>query len=133
MKAILVAIALVLCSPAFAEQDFFGLPASPATTQLQTLATKHKADVAALDAQREAAVGRAQQTYTAALTAAENAAIAASQLPVIAAVTKERVALWTKGSMPVEDPPDFARDPATGAEEISGYVGPNHHGSLGPP
>ena len=71
--------------------------------QIQPLADKYKSDLAILESQRTAAVGRAQQVYVVALNAAENAALAASQLPVIAAITAERQAV-TRDSMLAEFP-----------------------------
>ena len=41
--------------------------------RLAPLAAKNKADLAALDTQKAAAIGRVAQTYSAALDAAENA------------------------------------------------------------
>ena len=97
----LIASAATLCA-------FSILHAQELPAPLQPLADKHKSDLATMEAQRDVAIGHAQQTYIAALSAAENAAITASQLPVIAAVTEERQAL-TKSSMSSEFPPDLPK------------------------
>jgi hypothetical protein len=61
--------------------------------ELAPLVAKHKADLAALDAQKAAAMARAQQPYVAALDSAEKTATTAGTLEVVAAITKEREAL----------------------------------------
>ena len=69
------------------------LHAQELAPELAPLVAKHKADIAALDAQKDAAIARVQQTYLAALDGAERTATTAGKLEVFAAITKEREAL----------------------------------------
>lgn len=114
LRLLFPALLAFVMTPAFAEQDFFGLPATPkpaaakpATTppaapnpgapgapapssELAQLAAKYKADTAALDTQKTAAVARVAQTYSTALDGAEKIETTAGRVQAIAAITKER-------------------------------------------
>jgi hypothetical protein len=61
--------------------------------ELAPLVAKHKADQAAVEAQKSAALARLQQAYEAVLDGAEKAATTAGALEVVAAIAKEREAL----------------------------------------
>jgi len=69
------------------------LHAQDLAPELAPHAAKHKADLAALDAQKAAAMTRAQQPYLAALEGAEKTATTTGSLEVVAAIAKERQAL----------------------------------------
>jgi hypothetical protein len=84
MKALALAAAFALAVP---------LHAQDLAPELAPLAAKHQADLTALDAQKAAAVTRAQQPYVSALDGAERTATSAGTLEVVAAITKEREAL----------------------------------------
>ena len=86
MKTLVVALAIAFVVP---------LHAQDLAPELAPLVAKHKADLAALDAQKAAATARVQQTYVAALDGAEKTATVAGNLAVVAAITKEREALKT--------------------------------------
>ena len=87
MKTLLVvALAIAFVVP---------LHAQDLAPELAPLVAKHKADLAALDAQKAAAIARAQQPYLAALDSAEKTATTAGALEVVATITKEREALKT--------------------------------------
>src|SRR5678815_979659 len=86
MKTLVVALAIAFVVP---------LHAQDLAPELAPLVAKHKADLAALDAQKAGAIARAQQPYVAALDSAEKTATTAGALEVVATITKEREALKT--------------------------------------
>jgi hypothetical protein len=61
--------------------------------ELEPLAAKHKADLTAFNAQKAAAMARAQQPYLFALDGAERTATSTGSIDTVAAITKEREAL----------------------------------------
>lgn len=71
--------------------------------ELVPAATKYKADIAAFEVQRTAAVAQAQRAYSAALDAAEKTATATGNLSIVAGITKERGTL-ASGLMAPEFP-----------------------------
>ena len=77
------------------------VPAQDFAPELVPLVTQHQTALAALDAQRTAAVARVQQTYLAALDSAEKSATTAGTIEVVAAITKEREALKSGLMAPV--------------------------------
>src|ERR1051325_10150084 len=84
---------------------------SGATLHAQTLAptlapiaTKYKADVAALESQKTAALTRIQTVYISALDRAEQTATAAGDVNTIRAITNDREALKTGAVLPVSAP-----------------------------
>ncbi len=85
MKTILLVL-FTVAVPAFAD----GQTLAP---ELAPLATKYKADVAALEAQRSAAIAKAQSSYATALGAAERSATTAGNVAAVAAITTERTAI----------------------------------------
>lgn len=76
--------------------------------ELAPVAEKYKADIAALDTQRTAALAQAQQSYTAALDAAEKTATTTRNLESVAAIAKERTAVKS-GLMTPEFPFDLPK------------------------
>ena len=84
MKTFVAVLALAFVVP---------LHAQDLAPELQPLAAKHKADLAAFNAQKAAAMTRAQQPYVFALDGAERTATSAGNIDTVAAITKEREAL----------------------------------------
>jgi hypothetical protein len=77
---LLIALATSLCAQTLAPE-------------LAPLATKYKADLAALDAQRVNAIGQAQAAYVAAMATAEKNATKAGNVAALSAITAERGAV----------------------------------------
>ena len=94
MKTLAVAIAIAFVAP------LHGQLLEP---ELQPLAEKYKADLAAFNAQKATAMARAQQPYVSALDGAEKTATSAGNLDAVAAITTEREALKA-GTMRAEFP-----------------------------
>ena len=69
------------------------LHAQDVAPELAPVAAKYKADIAALDALKAAALARLQQPYIAALDVAEKTATSAGSLEAVAGIAKERAAL----------------------------------------
>src|SRR5437868_3851144 len=91
MKALALLAAVALVTPLHAQ--FFA-------PELEPLAAKHRADQAALDAQKAVAITRVQQPYGSALDEAERTATSAGALEVVAAIANERKALKGGQTMP---------------------------------
>lgn len=77
--------------------------------ELAPLAAKYKADIAALEGQRIAALAQAQKPYVAALATAEKAATAAGNVAAVGVINADRAAL-TKELMPPGFPPGMPRE-----------------------
>ena len=71
---------------------------------LAPIAAKYKADVAALESQKTAALTRHQTAYFTALDRAEQTATAAGDVNTIRAITNERDAVKTGGALPISAP-----------------------------
>lgn len=87
-------------------------PAPALAPELAPLAAKYEADSKALNMQKEAAITRAAQPYSAALDAAEKSEITAGRVAAIAAITAERDAL-KKGDVKPEFPSDLPKGLST--------------------
>lgn len=77
--------------------------------ELSPIASKHKADIAALEAQDANALSQAQTRYVAALAAAERVATSSGKVAAVAAIASERTAL-ANGLMAPGLPPDLPRE-----------------------
>jgi hypothetical protein len=86
-----------------------GVHAQTLAPELAPLAEKYKADVAALEAQRVAAIAQPEKTYTAALGAAEKVATTAGNVAGVAAIAAERTALGN-GLMAPDFPPGLPKE-----------------------
>jgi hypothetical protein len=95
MKALVLAIAVALVTP---------LRAQSLAPELEPLAAKYRADMAALNAQKAVAMTRAQQPYMSALDGAEKAATSAGTVGAVPAIAKEREALKSGQTMPAAFP-----------------------------
>lgn len=86
-----------------------GACAQTLAPDLAPLAEKYKADVAALEAQRVAAMSQPEKAYTAALAAAEKTATTAGNVAGAAAIATERAAL-SSGLMAPDFPPGLPKE-----------------------
>jgi hypothetical protein len=77
--------------------------------ELAPIATKYKADVAMLEAQRLAAIAQSQNAYTATLGTAERSATTAGKVDLLAAIANERASV-TGGLMPPAFPPGLPKE-----------------------
>src|SRR5712671_4641787 len=92
-------IALFLCGALHAGEE---------APELVPAAAKYKADLAAFEAQKTAAVARVQQQYFGALDGAEKTATTAGGVEIVAAISREREAVKS-GLMAPAFPPDLPK------------------------
>ena len=98
----------VLSLPLFAQTP----PSTPAPTppfapELAPLAARHKSDLALVEAQKKAALARAQHDYLATLDFAEKSAGLSGNIKGIAAIGKERELASTKSDLALNFPADL--------------------------
>jgi hypothetical protein len=99
---------IALCSLWLAVLSSF-LAAQTTAPELATIAMKYKADISALEAQRNTALAQAQKPYETAMATAEKAATAAGNVTAVGVITAERAAL-TKGLMSPGLPPGLPKE-----------------------